>query len=145
MGLQNSHFWHRLHFSMKSARFGIGPFGLPWQNVMVIFAMLYMGENGVAYLMPKGRFPAWAAAFIWVMVVLISRSGARRLWHEIAGARQRRTGGWWVIGAASVISALAQGPHLMAAGIRGLSTFVLLLASAPWFLRKEQFSTLPSP
>jgi hypothetical protein len=119
---------------------------LPAQNIIVICVLLYAGEYGVAHLMSGWRFPVWAAALIWVLILLASRFVVRRLLRGLRGSHYYGMG---LIGAASFITAVAQiidtrtYPDLgWGIVFRFLSSFLLLLVTAPWFVRKEQFSTL---
>ena len=115
--------------------------GLPLQNVVVICALLYGGEIGVERL----NSPDWKMvveqALMWVVAVLAARAVARRWLRRYRGTRYF---GMTMMAAASLMTAAVQLIELHAAwsvAMRFSSTFLLLLLTAPWFVRKDQFST----
>jgi len=121
---------------------------LPAQNVIAIVAILYAGELGVEALTTGDWCNGAWRALPWVASVLAARAVAKWL--------LQRWKSWRFIGLAVILLAssftamaqLADKQVCTALGcserIRFCSTFLLLAATAPWFIRKEQFSNLPS-
>jgi len=122
---------------------------LPRQNVIVIAAILFAGELAVERLTGNAWPLAAALACGWVAVILAARWIAR---FALRAARRARYYGTGVILLASALAALAQPLDNeictrigCAMRIRFCSTFLLLLLTAPWFIRKDQFASLQPP
>jgi|GEM_PF-5531022 len=123
---------------------------LPWQNVLVIAAIFVAGEWLVTFLLPWPRKARLLSAALWAVMVPLARVASKLI---LRPARQTKPYGFWMIGLAAALAGVAQffvstqteaSLRAREVLVRFVSTVVLLLIAAPWFIRKEQFSTLSS-
>ncbi len=123
---------------------------LPWQNMIVIAAIFFGGEWLVTFLLPWPQKARPLSAALWTLMLPLARLAAKLI---LRPARASKRYGFWMIALAATLAALAQlfvaaepAPGLRAREVlvRFVSTVVLLLIAAPWFIRKETFSTLSS-
>ncbi len=122
--------------------------GLPWQNVMVIGAVLFVGETAMERLTEHEWGRAMARGLVWAVMVFVARLGAAR---ALCGWRGGRYFGLVLMAVVAGATALAQPLDAefctrlgCAMRLRFCSTFLLLAVTAPWFIRKENFAHLAS-
>lgn len=123
---------------------------LPWQNLIVIAAIFLGSEWAVTFLLPWPQKARLLAGVLWALMLALARVAAKLVLRR---GREARHYGFRVIGLAAALMALAQffvstatapGIRVREIAVRFVSTVVLLLIAAPWFIRKEQFSSLSS-
>jgi hypothetical protein len=124
--------------------------GMPLQNSLVIGAILFAGELAMERIDEASWSKAIALAAVWSAATVAARFVARGLLAGL-GIRAGRYYGLAVMLIAAGLAALAQMLDAdfctrlaCAMRIRFCVTFLLLLVTAPWFIRKEQFSNPPA-
>jgi hypothetical protein len=123
--------------------------GMPLQNSIVVGGILFAGELAVERIYEPNWARAATLALIWATATVAARFAARGLLAGL-GIRAGRYYGLAVMLIAAGLTALAQpldadfcARLACAMRIRFCATFLLLLVTAPWFIRKEQFSNPP--
>jgi len=110
---------------------------LPPQNLVVISAVLLLGEGVVEWVLDRDL----SVVVLWLAALLAARKVAQII------LRPWRRAGWygvWLIALAALLTALAQVAWrctIEAVALRFATSVVLFIALVPWFIQKRPVTT----